>query len=215
MINRAPDLIDTIAISWDAGSVEPAPISNLELLNLCGGIPFTHTEEVFLKIQKSTSAIYDVSVRCASFYADRIINLEERTIFNSSLRVADPGRGMGTNLLFNQIRASRRLGFQRLNVVALSNEGYNGHDHWGRVGFIPHESEMEAINKWCINRGLEFPGSIHQLLENTYARKLWQANGLTWYGEFRLNNGSSSMEIFKRKLEQLQLNHFAELLQIG
>jgi hypothetical protein len=212
MINRAAELTDSIHIAWEECNKASAPLSSLEFLNLCGGIPFAHTEEVFLKIKQSTSVSYDISVRCASFYADRIINLEERTIFNSSLRVTDPGYGMGTNLLFNQIRASRRLGFQRLNVVALSNEGYNGHDHWGRAGFIPYESEMEAINKWCLNRGLEFPGSIDQLLENPYARKLWQANGLTWYGQFLLDNGSSSMEIFKRKLQKFQLNHFAELL---
>lgn len=149
--NFIEELFDRVKIDSNGHSIEEiysASLTDKDIIDLCGGIPSNQITSITIEIQCNKSGIFDVLIFSDFYYVSRILNFNEKVIYNSSLTVYEDyrGQGLGRNLLVNQIISARNFGFNLLNANASAGR-MNGFYTWGRLGYTMSHSYREKFSE--------------------------------------------------------------------
>lgn len=136
---------------------------------------------------------------------------------NYSLEVEEKGKGIGTEILKNQIKGLKSLGVEVMTTEAVgglgeTEAGYNGYYTWGRLGYIPDnfdevkENMIKYMNIDPVETKddlvrLKESNTLAELLSSEEGRKTMKMYGVAWKGEFELSDGSDSMIMFDEYLK--------------
>lgn len=205
LYNRLPVQVERICYVEE----EHCNISNIELLNLCGGITDDSIAGLNLTVNIHEPCIYEVEVACDTHYAQRTINFKTKIISNELLKVAIPNKGVGTMLFVNQIIAAKQAGFNEVNVMATKGEEYNGFIHWGKLGYTLSAYDRLKFDAFCKQHNIVCT-SLWDYLCNTGGEEFWKQNGFGWSGTFNLSANSININQLRIYLQKrgFTLPHF-------
>lgn len=113
--------------------------------------------------------------------------------------LGETNTGRGTLAFCCQVLAFRRLGFETIGLKAVRNdsEGVNGYYTWPRWGFVPRDDE-DATPLPDILKGVD----LLKVMETQQGRDWWKENGQSHSGLFDLREGSRSMQVFDKYVQQ-------------
>jgi hypothetical protein len=178
-------------------------VSDVNFLNLAGGIPVVDNFPLECKIIIHSLGIAEVHINSSIYRCERQFDFENKVIANVFLRVNAAGNGTGKRLLMNQITEARSFAFKKINLYASGGEEmggnteWNGYYTWGRFGFEMILEDQAKFNLWRkkFNRDEE---SLYDLLLTQEGRALWLEEGFSWHGEFDLDEKSITSKRFER-----------------
>jgi hypothetical protein len=172
-----------------------------EVIDICGGMPISNVTGFRLTAQKFSDCIIEVTIRCNDYYLIRMINFQAKYVYNSFLRVSDPGAYLGTTLFLNQVAATKNK-FNFLKVLAAGKPGeadFTGYYKWGRVGYFQDHLSHLKFKHWAYDNDIE-ANSLHEYLVEDYNYVIWQMRGHSWLGSFNLNEDSPNMKYLREYL---------------
>jgi len=167
------------------------PFSKVELLNLAGGIPDENFDHFNFGIDEVSPQVLELRVDSSYHILTRTVDLIEMEINNDSFIVNEElrGRGLGTKILLNQIREARRLNFSKLIIYAIGGheyaEDFNGYAHWAKYGYEMFPYDQARFEREWSRFGL---ATLRELAQNPGYYKIWELQGFSWSGMFKLND---------------------------
>lgn len=117
------------------------------------------------------------------------------------LNDAYKGGGLGFKRLIKQVEAAKMLGFEKITLWAYGDYSqfpiWDGYIIWGKYGFsMEDQSERDKFIYQMAAERLSHCQSVNQLVKIKEGTALWKYIGSSWHGEFKLQDGSNSLDIF-------------------
>lgn len=174
-----------------------------DVLNLCGGVPSADIQVIQLVIRSLYAGSLDVRVKCDAYELSRAIHLDAHFIYNNFLDVNWQRLGIGTKLLFNQVKTAQRFKIEKLKTVAQFQTGdgsqLNGYYCWGRLGYRMLPSDQVEFLEWA-RKHKRVEMTLFELLSSESGKKLWRLSGFEWSGEFMLEDNSINVQQLQQYL---------------
>lgn len=118
----------------------------------------------------------------------------------------DKGQGKGSDIFYNQIKSFKEKGYEDVITEAAKSEIYNGYYTWARLGydFSRGSDETEFLNliNSSSDKDIRGVGSLQELMTFDKGRKFWKDNGFAFSGTMSLLDGSKSMFILNKYMEE-------------
>lgn len=118
----------------------------------------------------------------------------------------DKGQGKGSDIFYNQIKSFKEKGYENVITEAAKSEIYNGYYTWARLGydFSRGSDETEFLNliNSSSDKDIRGVGSLQELMTFDKGRKFWKDNGFAFSGTMSLLDGSKSMFILNKYMEE-------------
>jgi len=132
-------------------------------------------------------------------------------IENSSFRVTETGKGLGTKILARQISSAQEMGIKSLRTFAArgDNDHSNGYYTWPRLGYdgdVPWYSVYNrkggSATKDDTPESIRDAKRISDVMRTKEGRDWWKQHGVGIDLEFDLKEGSHSMNVFREYLAE-------------
>lgn len=196
-------------------------LSNNQIVNLCGGIPYDKSLITKCDVIGRSISSDEFSVQLTYrgmgkqvAFVDRIIDLATMVIENNEMRVHIEGKGICTNLFINQLRTSIKKNFTQINMHAAGgidynprfpNKKYDGYYHWAKYGYQMTEDSLIKFHTW-LNKHNRKERTLLELISTQEGYNLLKHKGESWNGYFSLQTNSRSLKQFKRYLDSKGIN---------
>lgn len=178
----------------------------INTLNLSGGIPTESIRKIIHEVKFiPTVSAFAASTLSQEHKVERKVFVQEKTVINLSMKVSSTNRGIGTNLLINQIKEARKLGFRFLKVSAAKGKHLNGYYTWARLGYSMEKPDYEDFIDLMKSFSRK-ERSIGELMTTKEGRDFWEQNGFWWEGEFDLKDNSDNMTTLMNYLTSKGIN---------
>lgn len=163
------------------------------IINLAGGIP--KGVEYSYSITNNHNTVI-VKSSNNDFKVNRVIDFNDKSIYNSFMEVYVANEKTGLKLLINQILQAKELGFKKLLVTAGQSPTMNGYMTWGKYGYTMKRYDQEDFDRLMqIHKRPE--NNLFELLSTKEGEGFWNKHGWQWSGEFDLSDESINIKNLK------------------
>lgn len=139
-----------------------------------------------------------VTISCMEFLMIRMMNFEDKMIYNQLLKVNDKRKGVGAKLIETQVVATTKAGFSKLVVFAAGNKDkvnkWSGYIALAKLGFTMIDEEQELFQEF-MRKHQRKEATLNALVETIEGSKFWEENGYPWAGTFDLADSSINKKI--------------------
>ncbi len=183
----------------------PKGTTKEDIADLAGALPGS---KVDIAISKQVAGgFFDVHVQHNDYWAERVLSKDFKygqefpTVRNYALQVYRQGRGIGTEILKQQVDAGVRLGVGYLSAQASGekNSTENGYYTWPRLGYDGPIGNGHIWSNQKVYQELKakFPKAekISDVMESAGGREWWKENGEPFEVKFDLSEGSYSRRV--------------------
>lgn len=190
-LNEFPPI--TIVSQSDLESLAKLKYELGVIINLAGGIP--KGVEYSYSITNNHNTVI-VKSSNNDFKVNRVIDFNDKSIYNSFMEVYVANEKTGLKLLINQILQAKELGFKKLLVTAGQSPTMNGYMTWGKYGYTMKRYDQEDFDRLMqIHKRPE--NNLFELLSTKEGEGFWNKHGWQWSGEFDLSDESINIKNLK------------------
>jgi hypothetical protein len=200
--NFIDELFPSIQIEVNNASEVQLPLSVLDIINLCGGIPSPDITNARVLITATYVTALSVKITTDQYEVARNMDFEIGRIDNNFMEAYEKGQHIGTNLFLNQVQTARQHGFRKIHVTAMGREDeldWDGYYFWANLGF--ENTDIIEYQNWAADMGREEP-TLSELMQTQAGRYLWKKTGFTWIGNFYLADEHPCMAYLKKHLQR-------------
>lgn len=196
-------------------------VTDDNILNLAGGFPTVELHDASFIAESENDSVLNTKMflnfgfdEHGNFLLGRIernIDFEQRKINNIAMIFDTKGKGLGTNVILNQIIEATALSFQSIELTAAGgidypvDSGWDGYRVWAKYGFMMTHEYQEKYTDWARRRRLKEKNLNELYLKGTNYH-LWENEGFSWDGVFDLGKSSASMRYLKYYLAAKHIN---------
>jgi len=109
------------------------------------------------------------------------------------------GRGLGTRMFTQQVKNLKRLGVDRIECLAVRDEGMNGYYTWARLGY---DGKVPDSVRVLARPGSERFTTVGQIMDSRGGADWWRQYGDDFEGVFDLSDNSRSMRVLRDYLRK-------------
>ncbi len=185
--------------------LEENGLSGVNTLNLAGGIPHENCHDMLHHVSFNTEGepCFSTITNAAGFYHSEVdIWVGEQRVISQLIEVHTQGRGIGTNLLINQVTEARKLGFTEIHLYAARSDEYNGYYTWGRLGFTMRLQQSKDEFTTLMHDNKRPEKTLKDLLSTAEGRNFWKQPdiGFPWEGIFIVDSKSDNSQLLNKYL---------------
>lgn len=173
-------------------------LSNVNLLNLTGGVPARNISNFRFTAKAINKEVIKTEINCDEFATSRTLDFKNMIIENDYMKVYKREIGIGFNLFINQVKEARTFGFKELKVHAVGgvgwDTGWNGYHFWAKVGYTLEEDYQVTFSEWLKTHN-RLEQTLNEVVTNPNGLKLWRDSGFDWWGTFDLSDDSENMKL--------------------
>jgi len=158
---------------------------------------------------KSEPNCFAILTEDAMFF--RTFDLESKTVYMNEFLLSPnlkKNSGIGTKTFHNQINSFKEQGFETVETYACRDENMNGYYTWARLGYkMVSENDKEQFKQKIsesTDERIKSCEDVSELLSFEAGREYWKKEGVgfSFSGAFDLRDGSESLEILKKYINE-------------
>ena len=176
-----------------------AGLSDLQLLNLCGGFPNPLIKSFAFDIKYKGVGVIEATCRTDKYFFSRLIDFQKRSIINRLMR--SYGGHHALSILVNQIKQAQQANFYHASLEAKAGRDFTGYYVWARFGFTPHDDpdfQQDFVDLLVDHSREEI--TLHELVMDERGYEIWRQHGFTWAGRFDFAKQSPNMNLLETYL---------------
>lgn len=133
----------------------------------------------------------------------------KKYIFNDSLEVKAPGKGLGAKIFSQQVKQAAAAGFDRMETYAYTDSDHNGGYTWAVLGYDSPLNSNSIVAGELSKITNAFPNAktISDVLASPGGVDWWRKNNVSFSGTFDLKEGSLSRKTLDEYMKAKASGH--------